>query len=475
MTLTVTDLVQNRLYQRDLDGDGRPLTYATLPIVFTGAVGAPVTVEARVLAYPGATVHMDWTTVTGSAPAGGAFSGTVQVPQMTKYAASVSSRGLRLEVRCKDIGGTPTEAAWTGTNYWSVGRKVAACGSSTIAGAFGANTGDDPTATWPTDSVCSIFSATPGGFTSWSAGVSGMVAMNMAELLMDDEDVATGFVAWGVASTFLDDGVGNGWRYGMSYAQYVVFDTALGVSINGDKVECCVIHVGSNDARSGGVSTAEDHLDKYKQLIAAVRTSTGQPNLRFLISGCARSLTGAGVAEAGFQKARAAEFMLTRPENDPAGFGHGLITTIDLPIGGDNVHIEESEEGQIQLGKRWGRAYLGHVKGDAVDWKGPKPQEFCAYNSVTGAMLATFDLPLGSTSLTGAYSNEDPIDGVMVFNNGTLIAGTTASILSASELLITGVGTGLDSQELEVIVFPRANPIDPLTDNYLCCDAELPV
>ncbi len=118
MTITVTALTANRVYQRRIGGTGRAMA---LSGTYSG--GTPTYVQAKVIAASGGATVVDWTTLTGATIAAGNWSGTLpNVPQGGWYT---------LQVRWDNTADTASDS-----NEWCVGMVIWGAGQSNCKGSF---------------------------------------------------------------------------------------------------------------------------------------------------------------------------------------------------------------------------------------------------------------------------------------------------------------------------------------------------
>ena len=178
-TITITNFVSLRIFQRDIGG-----TSTSVPISGTYS-GSPTSIEARIVQYNTSTEIVTWTTIVAS-PSGNTFSGSLTVPQGTGniyYTAQVRY-------------GNNHSVVSNGSNPWGVGILVGIIGQSNSTqgwstGSLGGGT----------DSGSSTYGVKTTNGTSWSGISNANAAVAFADTLGTYYNVPIGLIMKGVGGS----------------------------------------------------------------------------------------------------------------------------------------------------------------------------------------------------------------------------------------------------------------------------------
>lgn len=297
---TLTDPLANKIYQRL--GTSAPVTLAG------GFVDAPASIEAQLYAQDGTTVLQPWTVLTAVALDTNAktWTGVLEAQQGGMY---------RTAVRFKSANGSVVSTTPVGVNRWGVG-AIIMCAGDSISSAWFRTGSYTPVAnvrkysSWAW-STFGALGSTNGPAVLFANGLAARLGVPVA--MVDAGASGSRLFEWNSAT--------NGYR--------VSFMNALAVV--GNKLEAIMFSIGSNDAGNGSVSSRVSHLNNLRTFINTVRTTTGQPDLKWLQVGFNRRVLG--TADLLGEYVRMAENDLG---SDPNCYH---IQTLDFELGGDNVHL----------------------------------------------------------------------------------------------------------------------------------------
>lgn len=251
--IACTDLTSGRIYQRAAGTSAKTITFSG---TYTGT--APTTVEVRIVNQSGGATIQDYTALSGASIAGGAWSGSLSVPQ------GDSSVWYNFLARGKDGGGNVLATSSQTSNKWGVGIIVALLGQSNMR------------------NMTTVSSSPPASddltrqYTSSWAVVAGNGSIRFANLLQDGADVPIAVLPFAVGGTTIDE-----WNTdaGGIYSDFTDALTAVG----GD-CEFVLWHQGESDAIDG--TSKADYKTGLDTLYASLRTATGR-NTTTLKFGCA--------------------------------------------------------------------------------------------------------------------------------------------------------------------------------------------
>lgn len=409
-TLGLTDIAASRIIQRV--GTSASVTVAG---TYTGT--APTTIEASVTDTNGTVVA--YTALTSPTIGGGTFTGTISVPQ---GGGRDSTTGYLLHVRSKDGGGA-VMVTTDGANRWGVGKIIPLFGSSTPSHWFSDATTD----------TCSVRLSKYNGSWGTCTGAGAISFGNQA--ISDDPGIPIGLMDYGVSGTVLN----TQWASNV-YSGYTALTAAI--TAVGGKIEYGIVHVGSNDARTGVIVSQADHETKYRSLCSNLRSDIGQPTVKIFIMGCQRSPAETTADDTYWNQARAGEMNV----GDDTGNAIGS-TVIDLPIDGDNIHLTPGATGGNAVSaKRVAKAVKSLILGSGT-YRGPQPTSF-KYYSATGWAVITCALH-GGTSLVGRTSQSN-ITGIVYKAAGTPLVPVTAPFISGPNTITANLATGLSTVTAEI-------------------------
>lgn len=253
--IACTDFTAGRVWQRAKGTTARTLTFSG-----TYAGTAPTSVEVRIVRQSGGGVAQDWSALGSLSVGGGAWSGTLSVPQ-NDAAADGWYNHL---ARGKDGGGSVIATSSQTANKWGVGVLVALLGQSNMR------------------NMTTVSSTPPASsdltrqYTSSWAVVGGNGAIRFANQLTAGAGLLVGVLPFAVGGTTVAD-----WN-GDAGGIYSAFTTAV-TAVGGD-FEFVLWHQGESDAIAGTAkATYKAALDTF---YATLRTLTGR-NTSQLKFGCA--------------------------------------------------------------------------------------------------------------------------------------------------------------------------------------------
>lgn len=330
-----TKMTPRRIYQRIG-------TTAKVPMAGTYNV-APTSIEVQLTASSdGTTVLHTWMPLVDLVIGSNAWSGNLVAPQ---------GGGYRAQVRFKDAGGNVTYTSALDSNSWGVGEIIVGAGSSTIHGWW-------TSGTYTANTYISTYRTTDGwtwkAFPSVSNGIARKIANDLATRL----GVPVGMLGTGESGTLL-----KSW----TDANSTYFGKLRSAIIEqGGKIGALMISMGSNDAANNIVVSRAAHAAMLRKFIADVRTLTGQPDLKVLISGFNRR-TDTNDTQANY--VRLAELDVG---NDPNVYH---FPTVDQQLSGDGIHLTSYSES----GDRVVAIFNPILAGDSTYRRGP------AINSITAS------------------------------------------------------------------------------------------
>ena len=299
-----TAMTSRRIYQR---------IGTSAKVAMAGSYNvAPTSIEAQLVASAdGTTVLQAWTPLIDLVVNQNAWAGNLAANQ---------GGGYRAQVRFKDASGTVTYTSGLDANSWGVGELIVGAGSSTIHGWW-------TSGTYPGTTYVATYRTTDGytwkAFPSVSNGIAKKIANDLAIRL----GVPVGMVGAGESGTTL-----KSWTDANS-SYFAKLTSAI--NAQGGKIGALMISMGSNDAANNIVTSRASHAAMLRKFIADVRTLTGQPNLKVLISGFNRR-TDTNNTQA--DRVRMAEIDVGKDAN----VYH--FPTVDMALSGDGIHLTDYNE-----------------------------------------------------------------------------------------------------------------------------------
>ena len=327
-SITLTDLTQ-AVYQR-VSG------YANISVVGTYA-GSPAAIQARVVQAGTSTEVVTWTTVDAS-PSGGAFSGSISVPEGGQY---------NLQVRFSDNAAITDSGAFA----WGVGILVLLIGQSQLVNWFDVGTHSSVTGAYKQSG-----SAYPSTTGTWSEmPTTGNGANEFAAQLIAQYSVPVGLLKYAVGGTLLSQ-----WDQTTdTYHRNAV----KAVADCGGAMEVILWAQGEADGSSGTSQSA--YTTALTNMIAAFRSeitnASGLSNLPVIVSLLGRGSTIGTDDQAA--AIRSAQFAVCGTVAD----AYVGATTLDLPLA-DSVHYTSA--GYVTHAQRMSQAFKA-LNGDAAYYRGP--------------------------------------------------------------------------------------------------------
>ena len=257
-TITLTDT--ERIYQRNY------------PVIISGTYeGTPSSIQARIVLYGTSTPIVTWTTI-DAAPAGGAFSGTLDVPAGTYQGAPC---WYSIQVRYSNDTGVYDN----GLEKIGVGMLWVLAGQSNGEGMFYRSSSP------PTPSEYSLmYDNHLAGFwvtgsEGWKA-VTGNGAIQLANNLVTRYKMPVGILAYAVGASAIYDH--NSRVYWTNTADDSLYDDCIdGISECGGKIEGVIYWQGEAEAVDGVPSQWTNYIGT---VIGNFRSATGQALLPFIIN-----------------------------------------------------------------------------------------------------------------------------------------------------------------------------------------------
>ncbi len=401
--ITITDLTNNRPYQRTIGG-----TTADIAISGTYTGDAPDHVEYQVVNSDTHAVVKAWTDITSPTIAGGNWSGT---------AAGIPQGGL-YHIQCRDGVVTTTEDT-NNTNAWAVGILVADIGQSLARRLYindSAGGGTDLTA----NALLMYYNG------SWSHPTNlANAGIAFGNKIIETTGIPVGLLCYAVdgaplLSTSTPYSVDYGyWLNTAAGAPYPLFQ--VGAAAVGGIIEF-VLYIGSeSDAFSGA---AEANVEAgLGTLFGRLKTDCGS-NVKMLIPMLGR---GTDWTDAGFDNVSTAIFNAVN--NNP---GMYLSTSKkDLALL-DNVHLSAS--GNTTHGQREAQTAL-YLMGYETYYRGPYPVSIAKVDSTHADITIAHH---GGTDFTPASG----ITGFRIFEGGSARAISAAVRQTATTIRCTTAALG---------------------------------
>lgn len=384
--LTCTDQTNHQIFQRI--GTTKSISFAG---TYPGVAGT--TIEIQLYASDGTTILNAWTALTSTSITGGNWSGLLNTPQGGLY---------RFAARFKNGGGAVTAISPVTTNLWGVGALILPIGSSSAVKWCDASSGTGFTA----NANVRQYDTTNAWVAAGTVGSMITVANALNTLL----GVPIGIVQAGVGGSKLLT-----WSDVTSF-DYSAFRTKL--TAIGSKLELVMVTVGSNDASSGIVVSQADHMAKYLQFIANIRSDCGQASLPFYISGTS-SRDGMDGTQSDW---------IRQVEMDLESYSNVYFasTNVDLEIDpADNIHLTVAGY-TISLA----RMALAHndILGSGTYHRGPHIQNYApSVNTATVTII-----PTGGTNLSVNAAH-----GFVASDGSGALSITSVTVATATTLLVT--------------------------------------
>jgi len=313
-SITPTDFASGRFFQR---------VGTSKNIVFSGAYvaagGNSVWIEVRL--QDQVTVKQALTILSSATVGSGSYTGTLNVPQGGK------SEKYTYVAQIRDASNNVLATSAPTSNLWRVGAAFGCIGSSSGEKWFNSDGGTGFTAN------AGVNQYTLGNvFADFTA--DGPIQL-LANTLNDLLNVPVCMVNSSAAGSKL----ATGWQSGGS--NYISFTNDINAV--GGTLEAVWSVVGVNDAYDGSIVSQAAHEANYRALISNTRTFTGQPTLKFFITG-AQSHNGSDDTKAGW--VRAAELNVADDANN-----YYAVASQDLTRTGDQLHLTAASY-TIQVGER---------------------------------------------------------------------------------------------------------------------------
>ncbi len=236
-TITGTDLVTSKVYQRTVGTTAKSLTLA-------GTYGgSPDNIQYRISPFGGGTPLIDWTAF--SSFGSGIFSQSISITQGGPY---------RYELRTRNVTGDIL-ATWSGTSSWSVGVLIAAGGQSNLPGYGDANyTVADSHVVITQDGVTWAHLADP-----WLGGAGASMLPSLGNKLYTDLGCPIGFIPVASLGAALIGSDGTVWDY-RNPANHsdtsTLYGKLLAHIIAAGGCEFFLFNQGATDAVNGATQTA---------------------------------------------------------------------------------------------------------------------------------------------------------------------------------------------------------------------------
>lgn len=307
--VALTDLTNNKVFQRDIGGTSRDISVSG---TYTG--GSPGTVQGRVLLAADSSVVVDWTAI-DAAPSGGAWTGSITVPQGGPYKLAVRSS------RATGVGST-------GTNTWCVGIVFIGYGQSNFLNFMGA-TPPDLTGSAGTY----VYSTLRGWITAdtdasqGSEKVGGAGIRALLNFVTADTGVPCGIIYGGQSGVNIE---------ALQPPSTYFSDLTASISAGGGDAECIIWHQGEGNTVSPGVTPASyvSQISTMHSNIVALLNGRTKATCPFVIGGLARNNTGTPTDDDWYEMNQT----LVRCQEDLSNvyYSHSMY---DADISVDNLHI----------------------------------------------------------------------------------------------------------------------------------------
>jgi len=367
-TITLTDVTDGRIFQRDSDGQYDLTVEGTYS-------GDPTEIQARVLEDGSDNEVTPWATVDNS-PGGGTFSGLLYgIPEGGWY---------NLEVRILHS----STAIDRGSSRFGVGALIVCAGQSHIDFWFDAAYGDGAPDALDSTRMYRHEQVLQNGvsWTGWEP-VTGMGARVFANRVSEALNIPVGLLDYGVKGASLwqekSFAPAKGWWLPDSSARHPDSDNYSvlkeGLESIDRKVEAVLWVQGHTDAMGAGVTT-QKYMTGLNELFGKMRTDTCVPDLPVFISLVTRQ-AGPPFSgnDANIQAVRNAEEQYAG-QDDNAYIG---CTTIDLPLRNDRIH--HTSAGQKMQAERLAQSVL-HLLLDTPPYdyhRGPMIENYQIVDSTT--------------------------------------------------------------------------------------------
>lgn len=414
--ITVTDITNNRIYQRDLGG-------TTTDIVLSGTYtgDAPSSVQARVVQAGTDTEVLTWTTLSSPTISGGTWTGTLNnVPQGGMY-----------NIDCRD-GGITNVTDTNNTNVWGVGILTLIIGQSN-----GVNWTVNSTGGGTNLTANALLRYYTGSWSDPTTSCNG--AIQYANTLITELGIPAGILNYSSnGNSLLAEAVTKGHTAGYSflddspnYTRQTLYTNATSaVTAVGGKVEF-VLWIGSE-------SDWEDTQSNYDGGIAALASylkADIDADVKILCS-IAGTYTESGKSYANMPGWVLIRDRTMRACDSIAGMYVGA-QAYDIPIGTYWIHY--SDAGYTTHGTRMAQTAL-YLLGEATYCRGPRITGF------TQVDTQTIDVAIkhyGGTDFTPTTG----ITGFQVFDgaNAETIASAVRQDATTIRLTISGTITGTAS------------------------------
>lgn len=389
-TIDVVQIPAESMYQRAAGGVNG-ICGISMSGTYTSTV--PTSIEYQLYAEDGATVLTPWTAISGATIAGGAWSGKPLIPFGGMYRLCVRSKSGPAVLATSNIK----------ANLFAVADGFICLGSSSPQFWFASDSGAGYT---PAANV--RMQSYNGG---WAKFSTDGCAIQMANSLAAQAGGPVFMMAYGIGGTTLQDALNPTGR--------VWTEFTAGLAAAGGKVKAAIISTGSNDVANGIVQSRASHAANLRQLIANIRTITGQPTLDICLSGFNRRL---GVNDTQADYARMAENDVSDDPNDPHVIGTQLV---DLELRSDGIHLTTAT---FPISGQRITYVLGEMIYKGLYHRGPKATGFTFSGSTAYASLTHRN----GTDIAPASS----INGFTVTDgSGALVV--TAARASANRIALT--------------------------------------
>jgi len=398
-TITLTELIPDRIYQRDTATNNKAVTV-------TGTYsGTPTAIQARVVEDGTDTEVVTWTTI-DAAPSAGSFSGTITVPEGGWY---------NVDVRFSNDTGVTDD----GTTAFGVGTLIGCIGQSNMENWFTDGSGQVPDA---------LLRKYTGSWAVLGAASNGATAFGNRIIANMASPVPVGLLDYSKGGTALRSEADSGSGYWLNTAASSPYDDLkVGVTANGGELEFVVWAQGERDARSGLVTEAEYEgstggLEDFitNQIRTDITNASDQTNLPFVISLLGRG-TDVGDTDVNFQAIRNAQ------QNVANGLADCYrVTTTDLPLV-DTIHYTPA--GYTTHGEQCAQVVL-ELLGDETYSRGPQIVNWQEVSSTQTDITIAHD---GGTDFTPAST----ITGFQILDAGTPVTVSAAVRQNATTVRLT--------------------------------------
>ena len=409
--ITVTDIADQRIYQRDIGG-------TTTDIVISGTYtgDAPTSVQGKVVLASDSSEVLAYADLTSATIAGGNWSGTLNnVPQGGMY-----------HVYARD-GGVQTTVDEDNTNSWGVGILVGCIGQSNGVlwwnTTYGGGTGLTPNTllsyyNYADNTGCKNGS---GGWSHQSTNANGAIAF--ANKIISATSIPVGLLLYNVNGCPLSY---NGWYgcvndYWLNTADGSIYDTfADGVAATGGKCEFVVLMGGEMDACAS--ETAAAFGTSLSTLFGRLKTTCGNNDLKFIVSLLGRT-TFYGT-DTTWQQVNDAILSFT---GSTEGAYLGSVNKDHTPVLNTWVHFDS--DGSTKHGQRTAQTVL-YILGEETYYRGPYMSWL---ERVDSTHLDIHIKHRGGTDITP----ESSITGISVLNDGTPVTVSSAARVDATTIRLT--------------------------------------